>query len=345
MRKYIVCIAICLLLFGTTNVYAKVTGECGHCHTMHNSQNGTHQIHSPGIDGTEPNPSLTRSSCVGCHTGENTLTSKTPYVFTPGFLLYGSNSLAGGNFAWVVEDDRMGHNVSGIPGMTADGNLDVAPGDEGMGIFCGGGTGCHATLFNPKAPDGTPLDTGCEGCHLETKHHAPQQAENMPALAANGYYRFLPGHSGGGGVYGIEEKRWEFSPNVLVHNEYLGEYLGHTANTMTRYCVGCHGKFHTQQDGQGNWIRHPSDAVLPNEGEYTAYTSYDPDIPVARPVLDGVKTTVTAGEDMVMCLSCHRPHGSPYPDMLRWNYGLIEAGEGEGGNLGQGCLKCHSTKN
>ena len=114
---------------------------------------------------------------------------------------------------------------------------------------------------------------------------------------------------------------------------------------MTGYCVGCHGEFHTQLDGNSNWIRHPSDAVLPNTGEYTAYTDYDPNVPVARPDLAAITSTgsVANNADMVMCLSCHRAHGSPYDDMLRWDYSGMVAGGG-GTASGTGCFKCHSEK-
>lgn len=45
---------------------------------------------------------------------------------------------------------------------------------------------------------------------------------------------------------------------------------------------------------------------------------------------------------MVFCLSCHRAHGSPYPDMLRFDYSEMQAGGG--GATGTGCFKCHSAK-
>jgi len=41
-----------------------------------------------------------------------------------------------------------------------------------------------------------------------------------------------------------------------------------------------------------------------------------------------------------MCLSCHVAHGSPYADMLRWDYGTMVAGGGGSG----GCFTCHTQK-
>ena len=196
------------------------------------------------------------------------------------------------------------------------------------------------------------LATGCEGCHLAPKHHAPQQAAGTAAVEANGYFRFLSSHDGPQyGVHGIEDSGWELNATSGIHNEYLGAanpnnggsgFSGVGANTMTGYCTGCHGNFHVQQDANEKWIRHPSDAVIPIDGEYAAYTVYDPNVPVARPSLTAVSGTVTPGTDMVMCLSCHRAHGSPNDDMLRWSYtGMVAGG---GGSDGTGCFTCHSEK-
>jgi len=345
LLSWSLAMVISLLLWGGGIGYAKVTGVCGNCHTMHNSQGGENMIINTDIDGTSGGthgggyPSLTRGSCVGCHTGENTGTNTTPYVYNTGSVTYGSDTLAGGNFKWVVTDDAKGHNVKGIPGMTAD-TLTVAPGEANAG-FCS--DSCHYTLFAPV--DDVALNTGCEGCHLP-KHHAPQQAAGDPAIAANGYFRFLsaPKHAAGGGVHGIEDSDWQFTNNGTDHNEYLGSTTS-TDNTMTGYCIGCHGNFHTQQGGNDKWIRHPSDAVLPDTGEYTAYTAYDPDVPVARPDLATIAATdlVANNDDMVMCLSCHRAHGSPYDDMLRWDYTAMVAGNG-GAASSTGCFQCHSEK-
>ena len=340
-------IVISLLLGGGGIGYAKVAGVCSNCHTMHNSQGGAHKMINEAIDGPfTPGdggfPSLTRGSCVGCHTGENTLTSTTPYVYNTGSVTYGTDTLAGGNFKWVVTDDAKGHNVSGIPGMGGDDALIAgAPGDVNADSFCSDSS-CHTTLYEPVDLDDAALNTGCEGCHLP-KHHAPQQTAGTAALAANGYFRFLSAaeHTVGVGVHGIEDSDWQFTNGASDHNEYLGSTTL-TANTMTGYCVGCHGNFHVQQDGNGAWIRHPSDAVLPGTGEYAAYTAYDTDVPVARANIDGGVSGTVGSTDMVMCLSCHRAHGSPNDDMLRWSYtGMVAGG---GGDDGTGCFTCHSEK-
>jgi len=87
--------------------------------------------------------------------------------------------------------------------------------------------------------------------------------------------------------------------------------------------------------------------VIPASGEYSFIsTTYNADVPVARTaaVLSGYTSatdTVTPGSDMVMCLSCHVAHGSPYDDMLRWDYSGMIAGSGSDTD---GCFACHTNK-
>ena len=350
----VLCTGIAMFL--ASPVCAKVAGVCSNCHTMHNSQGGAHMMLNTTIDGESGGthgggyPALTRGTCVGCHTGDVT-DGPIPFVNTMGSEP--TTYLAGGNFYWVaqgVANNAKGHNVKGVPGIVAD-SLTQAPGDA-FGLGCT--TGCHGTLFTP-VDSGVALDTGCQGCHLNPRHHATQQTAGDPALAANGYFRFLSGHMSGDGygVEGIEDADWQYTNSATDHNEYLGKVATHTGaggftnilgNTMTAYCTGCHGNFHNQADTNADWIRHPSDAVLPTTGEYAAYTAYDPIAPVARPSLTtiGAAETVVPGTDMVMCLSCHRAHGSGYDDLLRWEYsGMVAGGTGADGT---GCFVCHTAK-
>ena len=333
------------ILLSVNSASAAVAGSCANCHTMHNSQGGEPVVGDASDSGASGN--LTKGTCVGCHTGDVDTITFTPYVNSTSAP---TTSLAGGNFYWVTQDDAKGHNVKGIPNMSKDDALAIAPGYLGSCT-----SSCHETLYTPKLVDGTVIATGCQGCHLAPKHHATRQAKGTPALEVNGYFRFLSGHSAGHGVEGIEDSDWQYTNDAQDHNEYLGEAGGHTndggfvgigANTMTAYCTGCHGNFHVQKDSSSasaNWIRHPSDAVLPDSGEYLNYTIYDPDVPVAREDLTdiGDPALVNNNSDMVMCLSCHRAHGSPYDDLLRWDYNQMIAGGGENTT---GCFKCHSGK-
>ncbi|MBW1966292.1 MAG: cytochrome c3 family protein [Deltaproteobacteria bacterium] len=279
--------------------------------------------------------------------------------------------LAGGNFWWVKEglgdNDTKGHNV-----FEDEDDEDLSAGAPGDSGFASCGTNpCHLNLSRPADIGMAELDGkyGCEGCHLNVRHHAndhPNGESGLVNSADQGWYRFLSGHMSGNGqgVEGYEDGHWEAGQPDLArgqannHNEYLGfqkdgNYYGFAlGHTTTAFCTGCHGAFHQLQYSSGSWVRHPSDAVIPDTAgsEYAdtggASHEYDPLSPVASPAVDGTPDgTVTPGTDFVMCLSCHRPHGSPYPDMLRWDYSQQIAGSDPGeGTLDQGCFYCHTKK-
>ena len=306
-----------------------------------------------------PNEMLLIADCVGCHTSTSSDTiinrggSRIPIVYNTGG--YPSGALAGGNFYYVAQGDvanhAKGHNVYGI--AAADRTLDIAPG----GSSCG--ASCHDTLALENASGGWAAPGGCQGCHLDVKHHANDGTGTKYVDSADkGWYRFLSGHmTASGGVKGIEDSDWGYNADSSNHNEYLGVPTDTTNlnnGNMTAFCCGCHGDFHsssTDFGSQSPWLRHPSDFVIPNTGEYTnAFSSgYNPNIPVARPWnFDGFTTvapgypsgTVTPGTDMVMCLTCHRAHASPYYKMLRWHYTSTDLSYAL-----YGCSKCHTSKN
>ncbi len=82
-----------------------------------------------------------------------------------------------------------------------------------------------------------------------------------------------------------------------------------------------------------------------NSGEYAEVigASYNPDVPVAKPTLAAGGASTVENGDMVMCLSCHRAHGSPYPDMLRGDPTTMNA-HSYGTDNTSGCFFCHRTK-
>ena len=362
MKKTLITLTIMLAAAALVIVFcgpamAKVTGRCDNCHTMHNSQGGT-AMASGGPHGT-----LLMDSCVGCHSSSSSSTiSNAGGCPTPVVNYTGSGEptthLAGGNFWWVATGkggrDAAGHNVLGISGVDA---ITLA-GKFAPGGFACGDNDCHTTLA--KTPSNTFWGPGgCQGCHLAPAHHADDTGPVVGAAtpSTDGYYRFLSAHNcSAGGVCGIEDPNWQATADATNHNEYLGNEvnlttsanMGSLGNTMTGFCCGCHGNFHKEQNASGEWIRHPSDAKIPITGEYAAYVLYDPLAPVARPDLtdwigpsSSVNKDGTVSKDMVMCLSCHRPHGSPNDDLLRWDYAVMLAG---GGDSTTGCFACHTKK-
>ena len=345
-----------IMAFAVGTVGAVVTGECSGCHTMHNSEDGSTLL-------TTPETYLLTNDCVGCHSSDTDQTvvnfngDRVPIVFnTSG---YPTQPLAGGNFYNVsrggAANDVYGHNVWGISGK--DSNLDIAPGDS-SGCGTANSNSCHESLAtNPIDTEGNGFygRNGCTGCHQSYKHHGTDPEPGLPENAESGWYRFLSGHGWNGPgadpnyyVYGIEDDNWEQNPSA-GHNRYGGhDYPGtlipglEDLHTITFFCRGCHKYFHGSTGTESPFVRHPSDISLPTTGEFAGYdpvANYDPVVPVAwaNPIAPNT------GEAVVMCLSCHRAHGSEYPDMLRWDYSEMVVGT-TGSGKGKGCFVCHSQK-
>ena len=349
-----------LSAFLPAQAFAAVSGPCYLCHTMHNSQNGS-STRMPDTAGSDvgwnssdqlaggsvsatPAPKLLVTDCVGCHsssTGETIITigasTRIPIVYNT--VAPTQNVLAGGNFYWVGSGDHTkGHNVYGIAGEDPN-HVGGAPGNANCG---GDATACHNTLAVSSNVYSRP---GCQGCHFNTFHHTD-----------NGQYRFLNGHQGATHyVTGQEHANWEQDATGNNHNYYKGSDGPATAgatlantNSISTYCSACHYDFHREGDqyttGIGNasaWVRHPVDIALPTTGDFAGYdpvNSYDLDAPVAWTS----PTTQSKGTPIVMCLTCHRPHGSRHSDMLRWDY----TGDCLVGTVDSdcGCVTCHTSK-
>jgi predicted CXXCH cytochrome family protein len=358
--KTLILFAILCMVYPVQN-YAAVSGPCYRCHTMHNSQNGDSKNMPDTVDGNigwnssdelsggsrsdTPAKNLLVTNCVGCHsssTGETIVEigdgTRIPIVYNT--VPPTDNVLAGGNFYWVGSgDDTKGHNVYGIAGQDPN-HVGGAPGNARCS---GDNTACHNTLAVSSNQQSKP---GCQGCHINVFHHND-----------NGQYRFLNGHQPGGGHYveGQEHVNWEQDATESSHNYYKG-YDGPASasaslaatKSISTYCSGCHFDFHRKSDESltgigdtGVWVRHPVDIALPTTGEFAEYdpvNSYDIDAPVAWTA----PTAESKGTPIVMCLSCHRPHGSDQPDMLRWNYtSNCLAGIS---NADCGCFTCHTDK-
>ncbi len=358
----VACLSLAVSLCQPGPVFAHVLGACADCHTMHNSQEGE-AVWSGTPRKGDGGQYLVKQKCIGCHSSTDSSPTKqlgpntVPIVYN---TVEPSAMTAGGNFFYVQDrGDGYGHNV-----ITPDAHLAQAPkADMSVGT-CGFG-GCHASLARIRLGAGgywvfNPLEgNGCIGCHV-ARHHAPDPAPGQPTTEENGYYRFLgkpswvwdiPHHSSRPGVQGIEDPDWELTVSATDHNEYRDANKpgapfapGYTnPRGISDFCNGCHQGYHSYvcyntNHSSSGWLRHPAgDSNIPASGEFLDYTLYDPLVPVSRQTLSGVSGAVTPGSDRVMCLSCHRAHGSPYPDMLRWDYSNLAEGTG--------CLKCHTSKN
>lgn len=349
--------ALCLLLalcfmFSAVTSEATVTGSCSSCHTMHNSQNGQPMAYD--FDGTSftktatPKDGLLIYNCLGCHSATDGITwqdsiTRAPIVFNTVEPTYGARGLSGGNFFYVSTTDNTGHNIfSTNPDNTLD---NTPPGGTTLTaqLRCSGTWGCHGHNGRQSGD----IAVGDETRAMKGAHHGddtPPLDGDLTNIAHN--YRFLLG------IGGKEDPDWQHDNVNTSHNEYKGS-TSNATDTISFLCAECHGKFHTWVGGPSEvgttspWLRHPTDITLhssngPGFGEYTNYTTYSMVAPVARPDPDNVAdpTRVTPGTDIVMCLSCHRAHASPYFKMMRWDYKSSTLSEAL-----SGCNVCHTSKN
>jgi predicted CXXCH cytochrome family protein len=279
---------------------------------------------------------LTEHACLGCHASELSATILMPNGF-PIVCYIGeeppSQFLAGGNFWWVkasLEDDKIkGHNIfctatcTPPPGYDRDYDPSSVGYRPERALACAGTNGCHGNrdIEDPSAA-------------IRGSHHTPVDDR---------YYRFLDG------IKGLGDMDWKNTAAVDDHNEYKGRAFANrninAQETMSELCAECHGAFHKSGDsGIGTerpWLRHPTDIVLPNTGEFQYYNpshlnKYNLQVPIARQTIpaDAPSDIVTPGVDIVMCLSCHTSHGSSYPSILRW----------DPTERSSGCVICHTQK-
>lgn len=340
---------------------ALTTGGCVGCHTGTND--GT-------IDNNIPFVMSTAEPTYG------------PDYAANGTYSNSGNTLAGGNFYWVASagggTDNLGHNVE----TDSLSNADAAIGQTPPGFVSGWGTsGIGATwASNQLTCAGT---YGCHGSHtyaddfadISGAHHADDTG-GITGATVGLSYRFL--YKILGKEMNTVGNAWEYQPTPTAHNQYKGydrtdataiPTLGSTTggNTISFSCGECHGDYHSGADvaysnpiAADPWLRHPSDYDMGNTlagAEYYDYYgtdgttrwAYNVVAPVASAnvasVISAVNPITNDDTAIVTCLSCHRAHGSPYADLLRWDYQYMQAGtQTPAGWNNKGCFACHTTK-
>ncbi|GAB4388381.1 MAG: hypothetical protein Kow0025_07320 [Thermodesulfovibrionales bacterium] len=325
------------------SAWATVKGRCKDCHEMHSSS---------------PSPELTRGGCLGCHAvdpaGDRNIVviGQSP---VPQILHHMEDGdLAAGNFYYVDErftpDYGRGHNVAGIS-QQEDPPMDRPVGFIGSVVIPGG--------LGPDRWDHEQQLTcaGTYGCHgnrtIEDPYEAIYGAHHEDDSEIDGStvgksYRFLYG------IKGAEHDAWEYQATFDNHNGYKGDEGHETMDTISYLCGECHAVFHpnsllggVRSVGETVWHRHPTDISFGSihsgyvGSEFQAYIVYNMEAPVAYIEPTG-RESVVDENSVIMCLSCHRAHASPYQDMLRWDYTEMEAGRSRPGN--GGCFACHTRK-
>lgn len=338
---FVLCLTFCF----SATIEAKMKGRCRDCHSMH---------------ADTPFPVLTKGGCVGCHGQapdgvQNIITIGKTRI--PQILHHMKDGdLASGNFYYVAvgynPDYTKGHNVTGISYPESIPTMHIPPGFIGNVVIPGG-----------KGPVEWPVEiqltcSGTWGCHgnrtiedpylsVYSAHHTHNGEIDGSTVGKS--YRFLYG------IKGVEHLDWEYEATVHNHNGYKGDFNHNTLDTISYLCGECHGKFHpnpnlggAEEVGFANftiWVRHPADIAFSTvhggfgTSEYLDYSIYSLESPVAYFNPTGKETVVNA-DSIVMCMSCHRAHASPYPDSLRWDYSQITTSD----IRREGCLICHTKK-
>ncbi|MCD6490135.1 MAG: hypothetical protein J7K20_05355, partial [Thermodesulfobacterium sp.] len=269
---YLFLSSLILIFISVFSVKVKVShtisGPCSDCHTMHNSQNGQTVVSGGAYR------ALTTGDCVICHTGTNNGTNNIPYVNSESAPTYNfggeRNTLAGGNFYWVTQDDTYGHNVNGV--ITPDPNLSVPPGyladyrdgmtwSSGQPVTCAGNYGCHGKFESGNTTLNDPFAA------ISGAHHKNVNRDCGTAAPTDVYdsYRFLYG------IKGIEDSDREYTLSTTNHNGYYAVDQSPTPGTnsgsINYLCAECHGQFHNgtfSSNYQSPWLRHPTDYDMNN---------------------------------------------------------------------------------
>jgi len=363
-------VAVSLVLLAVGQSHAITSKKCWLCHTMHNSQDNDSMMllyrdSASGTGGDIPTGALIRFvGCAGCHiagAGADTVIADTPIVYNVvGYPA--ANVLAGGNFYNGTLDPAKVHSCKGVapleamppPGFAVSARPALYPGAGAWGpaiwtsqtadtqLSCAGEYGCHG--------DRTTLTDDFAGVHGAHHQNATMNSNQVcDGATVAGSYRFLAG------IRGVEQNdgllaSWERQVSASRHNGYFGVKRGTDPDptaTISFLCAECHGTFHSDAGIGGiasPWIRHPTDIAFSQAigTEFAAYTTYDPIVPVGwRPnEITGNPTNGMPGDPVVVCLSCHRAHGSEDKDLLRWGYNNGDVDQ----PATQSCRTCHTAK-
>jgi hypothetical protein len=289
---------------------------------MHNSQDNA------PVDADHPagNPYLlvdesASDVCLNCHA-----TSRGA-VFSVD-VLNPAPEKGAGNFIFLLEDNlNDGHGgatpANWIPGEAGGHNI-VAP-----------GRGLVADMTNNQAPGGSFNSAwlGCTSCHDPHGTAAARLLHNAGPIQ-DGLFNFA-----------------DDAPVMAVNSYNTAETpTAHTAyhSGMSEWCGNCHGDFHNTS--YPTVLKHPTGVALgvAIASAYNAYNgtsdiaggtqalAYLPQVPFEDADDVTYTTSSTVGPtaaSKVMCLTCHRAHGSSAQDIGRWDFtitGMAEDGHESG---------------
>ena len=358
---------------------ALTRGGCVGCHTGTNS-NLIGTPGTPGISGqpipyvmqtTEPTYGPDYTAAGALSNVGNTLAGGNFYWVATGG---GGEDTMGHNVVTeelCTADGTLGNTPPGF--MPTWGGAGIGSEWAANQLTCAGTYGCHGAHAYADdfadisgahhADDSAGIDGSTVGKSFRFCYKILGQEYNTPGNA----WEYQPTASAHNQYKGYDRTSAESAP-------VWGNAAG--GDTINFFCGECHGLYHSSATGdtavtgerggvarsnpidQDPWLRHPSDYDMGNTiagSEYRSYYgmdgttvgAYNPVAPVASADVTSVLTSISFDNDtaIVNCISCHRAHGSPYADLLRWDYKYMVAGAGtpDGWN-NKGCFACHTTK-
>lgn len=350
MRIYFLVMALAgwVLLMGThvdplgaESFHNGGVGQCDGCHNIHGSRDGVPlaQVSSRWLlQGADQS-----SICLNCHAGQGNPSS--PSVFSPD----GSALTPGGDFYWLTKNftwvggasaaDSHGHNIVAMDfGLIPDALNSQAPGGTYPSVALGC-TSCHdphGRSGGGTAGGGGPVaGSGSYG-------------DTAPSGAPLGNYRLLGGvnYNGGNKELGISflHDAPVAAQNPMVRfGESDASHVDYGAG-MSEWCANCHAGMINGQDmggGGGGRPHHPAGKQM-SFGKINTYntyvrtgdlsgisaTAYLQFVPFERgqsnpALLDPTSTEGPSANAQVMCLTCHRAHGSAFRVAGRWDLDAV----------------------
>jgi hypothetical protein len=314
------------------------TANCNGCHLSHPDEAGDAALAGPSADAGLLIAESPSDVCLLCHAESlGAVLGPDPLVPPP--------ERGAGNFTFLLED-----NLNDAEG----GALDPVPGDAAGHNLAAPGHALTPDSRHSRAPGGSfPSDRlGCTSCH--DPHGNPS-------------YRML--HGVGpvmGGVATFARPAPEADGIDLGSRPEGRRHHNAYRRGMSEWCGNCHGRYH--EAGSGSAFEHRIDvglgaSVSQRYNEYRGdreptaglpATAYLPEVPFEDPASTTSSTRGTSPRSRIMCLSCHRAHGTSSPAAGRWDFGvtfLVDDGRESGsyripdpyGDPTQGplCGKCH----
>lgn len=297
--------------------------HCDGCHSMHNSADNARKGSATAADLMKGSDAS--STCLNCHNGS----PGSYHIATAN----GTTLSQGGDFFWVKTTYDSPNGRGGFVTSKAE--------NHGHNIVAADFS-FVADPTNVTAPGGTmPSNTlGCTSCHDPHGQVNGGTANGTAPISVSGSYGAAAPVDGSirGNFRLLGDAGYKqinaaapiaTSKNATAGTKSYGAWTNYGTG-MSGWCLSCHTSLND------NTNMHPTNVSVPNTynsyvktGDFTgtAATAFDSLVPFERGIADGADPALVAdstmgvvgASDKVMCLTCHRAHGSAFENALRWD--------------------------